>query len=587
MFKRILTLYILTAFMNLNVLCKNKTVCLRIIQTTDVHGSFFPYDFINRHPDKGSLARVYSYVDSLRHIYGDNLILLDNGDILQGQPTCYYFNFLKPQIENLASTAMNFMRYDACTIGNHDVEAGHDVFDKWRHELHCPMLAANVLKTDDKVPYFLPYTILNRGGIKVAVLGMLTAAVPNWLEQRQYQGMMFENMVKSSRKWIKHIKETEHPDIIIGLFHSGKSGGITTEEYEENASLKVAEEVDGFDLILFGHDHTRFEATITNKSGHQVVCLDASSRARLVADATIELVVDENVKNGKECCNVLHKRINGKLVDITSCTISDAYMQSLCSQYNEVQEFVDKEIGCFDSPMTTRDAFFGNSSFIDFIHNIQIKVTNADISFNAPLATDAHIDKGKLCIADLFKLYKYENKLYAIKMTGKEIKDYLEMSYGQWVNTMKDENDHIILMNYDENLKKYNFQNLTFNFDSACGIDYTVDVSQPTGQRVNIRKLSNGNDFVYEDTYIVAMNSYRGNGGGELLTKGAGIAKEDLKNRIVFESENDMRYYIMNEIETLKMIHPKANDNWKFVPEKCVQKAIVRDRYLLFKDKIQ
>ena len=107
-----------------------QAVQIKVIQTSDVHGSFFPYDFINRRGRKGSLARVSTYVNEMRKKYGKNVILLDNGDILQGQPTCYYCNFVKPTMPNLAASVINYLKYDAQTIGNHDIETGHPVYDK-------------------------------------------------------------------------------------------------------------------------------------------------------------------------------------------------------------------------------------------------------------------------------------------------------------------------------------------------------------------------------------------------------------------------------------------------------------------------
>ena len=126
---------------------KNKTVRLRIIETTDVHGAFFPYDFINRKPKAGTLSRVSSYVNKLRNEPGNNVILVDNGDILQGQPTCYFYNYINTQSVNVAAELLNYMKYDAQNLGNHDVETGHAVYDKWIKELNCPVLGANIIDT--------------------------------------------------------------------------------------------------------------------------------------------------------------------------------------------------------------------------------------------------------------------------------------------------------------------------------------------------------------------------------------------------------------------------------------------------------
>ena len=555
---------------------KTKEVSLRIVQTSDVHGCFFPYDFINREPKSGSMARVITYVDSLRQTYGRNLLLLDNGDILQGQPTCYYCNFVKPETENVAAKVINYMKYDAQTIGNHDIETGHAVYDKWIREVNCPMLGANITDTKTGKPYVEPYALFERDGVKIAVIGMLTPAIPNWLQESLWTGMRFEEMVRSAKKWVSYLKEHERPDVIIGVFHSGKEGGITTDAYEEDASLRVAREVPGFDLILFGHDHTRYEGTVKNTEGKDVLCLDPSCNALYVSDAQIDLTL----RNGK----VTGKKVSGKVVDIRDKKIDDRYMAHFKADIDSVNTFVNRKIGMFTNTIYTRDSYFGNSAFCDFIHNLQLQITGADISFNAPLTFDTKIEAGDVHVSDMFNLYKYENWIYVMNLTGEEIRKHLEMSYDLWVNTMTSPDDHIMLISEQawDDKQRCGFKNLAFNFDSAAGIDYEVDVTKPNGQKVRILRMSNGEPFDEKKTYKVALNSYRGNGGGELLTKGAGIDRDELSKRIVFESELDQRHYLMKEIEKAGVMNPQPNHNWRFVPEKWTLPAIERDRKLLF-----
>ena len=565
-------------------MAKQRTVKLRVIETSDVHGSFFPYDFINRKPKAGSLARVSSYVDSLRQTYKDNLILLENGDILQGQPTCYYYNYINTGARNVAADVVNYLKYDAQTFGNHDVETGHPVYDKWVGELNCPVLGANIIDTKTDNPYVKPYIILNREGVKVAVLGMLTPAIPNWLTENLWSGLRFENMVTCAKKWMKYIQENEDPDVVIGLFHSGWDGGIKTAEYEEDAAMRVAKEVPGFDLVLFGHDHTRHCETLTNAEGKQVVCLDPANNAISVADAEITLHIDEHKINGKPAHILQHKTVNGKVVDVTNCPIDEKFMATFKSQMDEVDKYVNKQIGTFKNTIYSRESFFGSCAFNDFILNLMLQITKADIAFNAPLQMNAVIKEGSIRVSDMFNLYKYENGLYVMRLTGEEIRKHLEMSYDLWANTMKSPADHLLLLDektYGDQ-QRLGFKNFSFNFDSAAGIDYEVDITKPDGEKVKILRMSNGNPFDEKKWYKVAVNSYRGNGGGELLTKGAGIPKAELEKRIVYRSEKDQRYYLMEEIEKMGAIEAKANNNWKFVPETWAKPAAERDYQLLF-----
>lgn len=574
--KKPLIVLLLMLIYSVQFMAQIKTVNLRIIETTDVHGSFFPYDFINRKPQKGSMARVNSYVDSLRQQYGRNLILLDNGDILQGQPICYYYNYINTKANNIAGDIINYMHYDAEAVGNHDIETGHKVYDKWHKEVKCPMLGANIINTKTNQPYFQPYTILNRDGIKIAIIGMITPAIPNWLPKNLWSGLQFEEMVTCARKWMSFLQTKEQPDIVIGLFHSGKDGGITTNEYSENASEKVAREVPGFDLVLFGHDHIQHAETIKNIDNKEVVCLDPANNAMAVADAKITVTVN----NGKK----IGTKVNGKIIDITRQPIDEKYMSHFKSQIKEVDVFTNKQIGNFKNTISTRDCYFGSSAFTDLILNLELKITGADIAFNAPLSFDAEIKKGPIYVSDMFNLYKFENQLYVMKLTGKEIRKHLEMSYDLWVNTMKSPEDHLLLLNEKtkDDQQRLGFKNYSFNFDSAAGIDYEVDATKPNGQKVKILRMSDGQPFQENKWYKVAINSYRANGGGELLTKGAGIPHDSLQSRIIWRSDKDQRYYLMKEIEKAKNMNPKPNNNWRFIPDKWAKEAAKKDYNILF-----
>lgn len=572
--QRLATVFLLFCYFISTTMSQTKIVEIRVLQTSDVHGSFFPYDFIDCKPADGSMARVSSYVKELRKEYGNKLLLLDNGDILQGQPTCYYCNYIKPSMPNVAASVINYMGYDAQTVGNHDIETGHAVYDKWIREVKCPMLGANVIDTSTGQPYLKPYAIFVRDSVRIAVIGMLTPAIPNWLSYNLWEGMRFDDMVESARYWIEYVKEKERPDVVIGLFHSGWDGGITTNKYQENETLRIAQDVPGFDLILYGHDHKSNKHVVKNAIG-ATLCMNPSSNAEYVCDASIKITFE----NG----SITSKTVTGRLADIRQQPVDKDFMAHFKSDIDSVNAFVNRKIGTFTNSVYTRDSYFGNSAFCDFIHNLQLEITGADISFNAPLSFDACIKAGDIHVSDMFNLYKYENQIYVLRMTGKEIHDYLEMSYALWTNTMAGPDDHIMLLDQNGNGSSgYGFKNLAFNFDSAAGIDYEVDVTKPEGNKIKIKCMSDGSPFDETKWYKVAMNSYRGNGGGELLTKGAGIPHDSLQSRIVYESERDQRYYLMKEIEKAGTMAPRPNTNWRFVPEEWTSEAIRRDKALLF-----
>lgn len=549
-----------------------KEVTLKLIETSDVHGCYYPYDFIRRHSVQGSLARVSALVGEMRKTYGNRLILMDNGDILQGQPVAYYYNYIDTTSVHVVADMLNYMHYDVATMGNHDIEAGHAVYDRWVSQCKFPVLGANIMDVKTGKTYLPPYKVIEREGVKVVVLGMITPAIPSWLPEQLWSGLRFEDMETSARKWVKWIQEKENPDVLIGLFHAGPEGN-KLDDVVENGSGDVARRVPGFDVVFMGHDHVRTCQKIINEAGDSVLLVDPANMAKVVADVTVKVVK----KDGK----VIRKSVEGKLSSVDRYAPDEAFLKTFEKQYQATADFVSRKIGRINKTITTKDAYFGPSAFIDLIHQLQLDITGADVSFCAPLSFAAEIKEGDIYVSDMFNLYKYENMLYTMTLTGKEIKDFLEMSYAIWTNQMKSPDDHLMLLN--EKDKGFGrFKNPSFNFDSAAGILYTVDVTKPQGEKINIRSMADGTPFRMDKMYKVAVNSYRGNGGGDLLTKGAGIPKQDLAKRIVFATEKDFRYYLMKRIEEVKILDPRPLNQWKFIPEKWVEPAAKRDYRLLF-----
>lgn len=544
--------------------------------TTDVHGNFFPYDFITLAPGEGSLARVSTAVDSLRAANPGGVILLDNGDILQGQPTVYYYNFIDTVSPHIVPEIFDFMGYDAATIGNHDVETGHAVYDRVNKAMNIPWLGANVIDTLTDAPYLTPYTVIERKGKKIAVLGLLTPAIPSWLPENLWSGLRFDDMAATARKWIPIIREREHPDAIIGLFHSGHDASKTTGSVIENASMKVAAEVDGFDLVLMGHDHQRFLSEVVSPSGKKVPVVNPANNARSIG--VIDFVFAAT-PSGKDSLSVVPK-----LLDVTAVSPSKSYLARFADRLSSVSDFVERQLGTVTDTLSTRDAFFGPSSFMTLLHDLQLEISGAQISFAAPLSFDASIVAGPLRVSDMFTLYKYENMLYTLKLTGREIKDYLEMAYDLWTAPVSDSEDSQLIRFASENpsLADNRLKNTSYNFDSAAGIDYTVDITRPRGEKITITSLSDGTPFYPDSTYTVAVNSYRANGGGDLLTLGAGIPADELSSRVVRATDKDLRYYLIKAVEKRGVVSPRVETNWKFVPEKLASEAGRRSRQLLF-----
>ncbi len=563
----------------------NKDIHIKIMETSDVHGCVFPQDLVYQRNRRGSLAQVDTYIKQERANHNQTVVLLDNGDILQGTPFVYYYNYVDTKVTHQLAVIMNYMKYDAGTVGNHDIEPGHAVYDKFRNELHYPWMAANAVNTKTGRPYFQPYTIIHRDGLKIAVLGMITPSIPNWLPPSIWSGMRFEGMVKTARYWVNYIKQHDHPNLMIGLFHSGTDENYGFHEAGqpiEDASKLVAKEVPGFDVVFAGHDHKDDNEIVTNADEKETVLLDPGAHAEHVALADIHL--HYNPQTGKYT-----KEIRGSLVSMQNYQPDSIFMNRFMADFKQVKKFVDRPIGRFTHSVYAEDALFGPSAFVDLIHQLQLEKTGAQISIVSLLSMTARIKQGPIYVRDLFKLYRYENYLYTMSLTGREIKDAIEYSASLWFNTMTSKNSHLLLFKRNDKghimVSRWNgkpmLANPYYDFNSAAGIRYTINLSKKPGDRVHIISMSNGMPFDLNKTYTVAINSYQGNGGGGTLTKGAKIPKNQLANHIIKSSQKDIRFMMMKWIEAKKVVTPESMNQWKLIPESWTIVAEKRDRSFL------
>ncbi len=556
---------------------------ISIIETTDIHGVILPYDFIEKKNISVSMASSFKYIEKIRK-EKDATILLDNGDNLQGQPEVYYYNFIDTVSPHFLAEVMNYMKYDAGTVGNHDVETGHSVYDRLVKLYNFPLLAANAINIRTGKPYFKPYQIIVKEGLKIAVLGLITPAIPNWLPPELYSGIEFKDMVETAKIWMPVILK-EKPDLVVGLFHSGwdrsEVGSPDSDQLSENGSAAVAFNVPGFDIIFNGHDHEVANEKFVNSAGDTILILNGGSRSEKLAEADITFT--SRKINGRR-----QKEISGRIVNVADFQPDPEFIAKFKPEHKIIDEYVNRVIANSSATITSRDAYFGSSAFIDMIHKIQLEITGADISFVAPLSFDVQISKGPVTVGDMFKLYRFENMLYTMSMSGEEIQKYLEYSYSGWLNTMKGPSDMLLKFRTGKNGKplitnhKAWLKNQSYNFDSAAGIYYTVDVSKPDGARILIKSFTDGRPFEKNKLYKVAVNSYRGNGGGGHFTEGAGINKDELRKRLISSTNRDLRYYILKSLETKKIISPEPLNNWKIIPEKWVKAAYSREYALLF-----
>ena len=494
--KKLSFMFVLTALM---ASCTPKETTLTFIETTDTHGRYDEF------------ANDAHLIRQMKAELGDRLILLDNGDDMQGTPFQYCSN--QDERPNLVSEVLNFFPYDAICVGNHDIEAGRKVFDRVYSEVKMPVLCANVINETTGEPYFTPYIILERDGFKIAVLGLLTPYVVTWVPDRLRPGLRFDNLEQAAAKWVKIIQEKEHPDLMVGLFHSGWEPQVQNLPPDhplgrENATKWVAENVPGFDLIFYGHDHRSRAEKLINTDGEPVYVLNSGNRAQGLAKAEVML------KKGQK------PQISVELIPTDGEEKDAEYLALLQPYLDRAEAYQQEPVAELPVTIHSDDAFNGPCLWVDEIHRCQFETVeaegiHADISMAAPLSGGKTIEAGMLKVSDFFTWYPFENSLAVMALTGKEVKAFLEYAY--------------------------EMKSPIYNFDSGAGILYEVTDKNPMGDRINIISMADGTPFDMDKTYNVVMNSYRSMGGGNHLMNGLGWAQEEIKDHVVWQSDRDLR----------------------------------------------
>lgn len=550
---------------------------LKVLTTNDVHGSWFDSTYVDDNVRTSLIGAKY-YVDSVRTASGsDNVLLIDAGDVLQGNNAAYYFNYVDTQTPHLYPRMAKYMGYDVVTVGNHDVETAHPVYDRVAKELKAagiPFLGGNAIRNDDGRSYFDEYAVIKRAGLKVLVLGYSNANIAAWLDESIWSGMHFVSLIPLVQNSVDAIKAKVKPDVTIVSVHSGTGEG--NGEILESQGLDLFKSLSGVDFLICAHDHRA--VTFQNDS----ICLiNSGSHARNLGYGEISVT--------KEKGKVVSKKLSAGLIAVDKNKGDQAMRDLFHKDYEAVKAFTVREIGSLDMDLRSRDAYPGMCDYMNLIHTVQLKSTDAQISFAAPLTQNGVVKAGTLIFNDMFTIYPFENQLYKLNLKGSEIKDYLEYSYSLWIQTY--DAQHVLRIAEREDFrygrKNWSFISPSFNFDSAAGIIYSVDVTKKMGDRIDIKSLADGTPFDMDATYSVAMTSYRASGGGDLLFKGAGLQRDELAERTVARYP-EIRNLIYDFIsENVVVNHVLVSDYdllgyWSFMPQPVADMAIAKDMALMF-----
>ena len=251
---------------------------LNIIFTTDVHGLVLPYNFLTNSEASTSLAQVYAYVEQLKE-NKEECIILDAGDLGEGQPSTYYYNYVAEEEKHVLGKTINFIGYDALGIGENEIQFGEAIYKRRMPDWYdSPIICANAYDMATAETIFKPYVVIKKGGFKVVVLGLTSPDMSNWLSPMTIGNMIFEDLNKAAKHWMHTIKTEEEPDLIVGLFH------VNAEE-----SKKIIQEVEGFDLVLCGQDHVGKIETANDPASKEVTILQPLPRCEELGHAKIHL----------------------------------------------------------------------------------------------------------------------------------------------------------------------------------------------------------------------------------------------------------------------------------------------------------
>lgn len=506
---------------------------LNIYVTTDVHGCYFSKYYLDDSVKPNSLSKVSSFVHQAR-LEDPEAVLIDNGDILQGDNGAFYFNYVDTASRHAIARMVNYLKYDALVVGNHDIEAGHPVYDRVRPQYEMPLLGANAYyksSINAGKPYFDEYTVVNKNGLKVAIIGTTNPKVTNWIAETAYEGIVFKTNEEMLQALVDRVRAKEKPDFVIVSTHCG-SGDEDTES-DENDALFMAKHLHGVDLVIGGHDHRpRLESYLDKET--PTGYMDPGPRCYYLGHARFTLTY----KDGKRVKDTL----SVELIPMENIQPDADFDAAFDADYQTVKEFTLRKICQVSAPFSLAAALDGPSAYMNLLYKVQREASGAELTFAAPLSASGVIEKGDLVYNDLTRIYPFENKLYTIQLTGAQIKSYLEYSYDRWIN----------------------HEGPTYCYDSAGGLKYNVYKRRPKGERIEIISMEDGTPFDLDKIYYVAITSYRAMGGDGLLAGGAGldISNPDAYTVAKYGDIRDLLYDYLCGIGTLD---PKPNDNWKFI----------------------
>lgn len=513
-----------------------------ILATSDIHGHIHPIDYRSREERNSGLAKLATLIKREREL-APGLLLVDNGDLIQGTPLAYYAATTGKGGLNPAIEVLNELQYDAAVLGNHEFNYGQELLRQAVSDSGFPWLSAGITDSETNEPAFgKPYIVKTMpGGIKAAVLGVTTHYIPNWENPAHLRGLTFNNALETVKVWVAYIREEENPDLLVVSYHGGferdlVSGEAAEKLTGENQAYAMCTEVDGIDVLITGHQHRFLAGEVGG-----VTVIQPGSNGQAVGKISVKL------RRKKDGWTIAEKR--AELLTLDAAVAADQAVMTLTGKIeSETQAWLDQPIGQVVGDMTVTDPLLCRSAdhpFIEFMNKVQMDAAGVELSNAALLNNESEGFGGTVTMRDILTNFMYPNTLTVLRLTGQDIRDALEMTAAYFQANA----DGTLGVNpaYIEPKAQH------YNYDMWEGIEYELNAAKPAGQRV-IKLNREGKPVRADEEFDVVMNNYRAAGGGDYeMYQGKPIIREVTV---------DMAELVANYFLKHGVIEATCNHNW-------------------------
>ncbi len=501
------------------------TLTVVVAATTDVHGRVMSWDYEQNRETPHGLVRAATVVDSLRRAHPGRVLLVDAGDLIQGNAFATYFARVQPRAVHPVLAAMNRMGYTAAAPGNHEFNFGLGTMQRALGAAAFPYLAANIVDARTRVSPFAPYVLLDVAGVRVGIAGAVTPGVLVWDGPYVRGTLDFLDIAQAVPPVVREMR-TRGADVTVLVVHAGLDGessyppGAAPPEDNVAAAIRAAPDLD---LAVIGHTHREIADTTIGRT----LVVQPRNWAQSVAVAELRLVRD----GGR--WRLAAKR--GRAIPLARVAPDPGLVQALTGAHDSVVAWVRRPLARATAAMSAVRARLEDTPVLDFINRVQLERTGAQLSATAAFNPRGGIPAGEVTTADVTSIYPYENTLKAIRISGADLRAYLERSsrfYRGMGAAGPVENDSVP----------------GYNFDIVSGADYELDLSQPLGRRL-VRLQVGGRAVADTDSFTLALNSYRQQGGGGF----AMLARAP----VVYDRGEGIRDLLIEDVERRRVLRPE------------------------------